>query len=81
MLELVGRSTQQFTKIDQKTRIEIWTNLYVEPHDYQIYYVSIDLCHQNGISVAESQTFLDLCEMSPATKSEVKQMFSQANFN
>ena len=29
-----------------------------EPHDYRIYYVNIDLRHQYGISVAESQTFL-----------------------
>ena len=36
-----------------------WTNLYLEPHDYRIYYVNIDLaCHQYGISAAESQTFL-----------------------
>ena len=35
-----------------------WTNLYLEPHDYRIYYVNIDLRHQYGISVAESQTFL-----------------------
>ena len=28
------------------------------PHDYRIYYVNIDLRHQYGISVAESQTFL-----------------------
>ena len=34
------------------------TNLYLELHDYQIYYVNIDLRHQYGISVAESQTFL-----------------------
>ena len=27
-------------------------------HDYQIYYVDIDLRHQYGISVTESQTFL-----------------------
>ena len=33
-------------------------NLYLEPHDYQIYYVNIDLRHQYGISAAESQTFL-----------------------
>ena len=33
------------------------TNLCLEP-DYRIYYVNIDLCHQYGISVAESQTFL-----------------------
>ena len=30
----------------------------MEPHDYQIYYVNIDLRHQYGIAVAESQTFL-----------------------
>ena len=35
-----------------------WTNLYLEPHDYRIYFVNIDLRHQYGISVAESQTFL-----------------------
>ena len=35
-----------------------WTNLYLEPHDYRIYYVNIDLRHQYGISVTESQTFL-----------------------
>ena len=35
-----------------------WTNLYLEPHDYRIYYVNIDLRHQYEISVAESQTFL-----------------------
>ena len=34
------------------------TNLYLEPHDYRIYYVNTDLRHQYGISVAESQTFL-----------------------
>ena len=30
----------------------------MEPHDYRIHYVNIDLRHQYGISVAESQTFL-----------------------
>ena len=35
-----------------------WTNLHLEPHDYRIYYVNIDLRHQYGISVAELQTFL-----------------------
>ena len=35
-----------------------WTNLYLEPHDYRIYYVNIDLRHQYGISASESQTFL-----------------------
>ena len=34
------------------------TNLHLEPHDYRIYYVNvnIDSRHQYGISVAESQT-------------------------
>ena len=35
-----------------------WTNLYLEPHNYQMYYVNIDLHDQYGISAAESQTFL-----------------------
>jgi len=30
----------------------------LEPHDYKIYYVNLDLRHQYGISVAELQTFL-----------------------
>ena len=38
--------------------IENQTNLHLEPHDYRIYYVNIDLRHQYGISVAEAQTFL-----------------------
>ena len=57
LLELVRRWTKHFTKIDQEKRkiyhICIWN-----PHDYRIYYVNIDLRHQYGISVAESQTFL-----------------------
>ena len=48
LLELVPRSTQHFTKIDQNKR----------KIDYRICYVNIDLRHQYGISVAESQTFL-----------------------
>ena len=32
-----------------------WTNLYLEPHDYRIHYVNIDLHHQYGVSVTESQ--------------------------
>ena len=35
-----------------------WTSLHLEPHDYRIYSVNIDLRHQYGISVAESQMFL-----------------------
>ena len=48
-----------------------WTKLCLEPHDYRIHYVNIDLRHQYGISVAERET-------SPAAKSEEKRMFSQA---
>ena len=43
--------------IDQKKH-KIKTNLDLEPHDYPIYCVNIDLRHQYGISVTESQTFL-----------------------
>ena len=32
--------------------------MYLEPHEYRIYYVNIDLRHQYVISTAESQTFL-----------------------
>ena len=35
-----------------------WTNLCLEPYDYWSHYVNIDLRHQYGISVAESQTFI-----------------------
>ena len=35
-----------------------WTNLHLEPHDYQIYHININLRHQYGIYVAESETFL-----------------------
>ena len=30
----------------------------MEPHNYRIYYINIDLRHQYGISVTESQKFL-----------------------
>ena len=56
---------------------QYWTNLYLKPHDYRIYRVNIDLRHQYGIYVAESQTFL-LAKRPPAAKSEEKQMLSQA---
>ena len=32
-------------------------NLHLEPHDYRIYHVNINLLHQYGIYVAKSQTF------------------------
>ena len=34
-----------------------WTNLLLEPHNYQIYYVNVDIRHQYGISLADSQAF------------------------
>ena len=40
-----------------------WTNLYLKPHNCQIYYVNINLRHQEGISATESQTFF--CAKSP----------------
>ena len=45
----------------------------LEPHDYRIYYVHIDLRHQYGISVAESQTFL-LAKRPSAAMSEEKRL-------
>ena len=47
--------------------------MYLEPHDYRIYYVNIDLRHQYGISVAESQTSL-LAKRPSAAMSEVKRL-------
>ena len=31
-----------------------WTNLCLEPHDYQIHYVNIDLCRQYGLFLSLS---------------------------
>ena len=57
LLELICRWTQRFTKIDQeKCKIEqicIW-----KPMTTGFIMLNIDLRHQYGISVAESQTFL-----------------------
>ena len=47
--------------------------LHLEPHDYKIYYVNIDLRRQYGISVAESQTFL-LAKRPPTAMSEEKRL-------
>ena len=54
LLELVRRSTQHFTNVDQEKR-KIEQNLNLEPHDYRIYYVNIGLRHQYGISVADQR--------------------------
>ena len=49
--------------------------MHLEPHDYQIYYVHIDFCHQCGISVVtESQAFL----LVNRPRSKDKRLFSQA---
>ena len=55
-----------------------WTNLYLEPHDYRIHYVNIDLRHQYGISVAESQMFLRAKRPQRRRRKRKKWMFSQA---
>ena len=53
-----------------------WTNLYLKPYDCRIYYVNINLRHQYGISVAESQTFLRA--KRPQRRRARRRMFSQA---
>ena len=59
-LSLAGARWQMNTTLHQNRPEDTqnWTNLYLEPHDYRIHYVNIDLRHQYGIYVAESQTFL-----------------------
>ena len=59
-LNFAGVRWQVNTTLDQTPPEDAqnWTNVYLEPHDYRIYYVNIDLLHQYGISAAESQTFL-----------------------
>ena len=47
--------------------------MHLKPHDYRIYYVNIDLRHQYGISVAESQTFL-LAKRPSVAMSEQKRL-------
>ena len=42
--------------------------MHLEPHDYRIYYVNIDLRHQYGPSAAELQTFL--CGKRPQRRIE-----------
>ena len=59
LLELVGRWTQHFSEIDHKMhkigQIYIWNPMTT---GFTVYYLSIDLRHQYGISVVEWQTFL-----------------------
>ena len=72
LLQLIRRWTQHFTKIDpEKRKIEqicIWN-----PMTTGFIYVNIDLRHQYGISVAESQTFL-LAKRSSAAMSKEKRL-------
>ena len=57
-LNLFAKDHKTFTIIDQeKHKIKQVLIHYLEPHDYGIYYVNIDLHYQYEISVAESQTF------------------------
>ena len=56
-LELIRKRTQNVTIVDQEKQK---SNKFAfgTPRLYRIYYVNIDLRHQYGIKVAESQTFL-----------------------
>ena len=55
LLELACRRTQNFTKNDQaKPKIE-QIYLHLEPHDYRINYVNIDLSHENEIAFTKAQ--------------------------
>ena len=56
MLELLCKSSQNFTIIDQEKH-KIKQILHLEPHNWQMYYVNIDLHQQYGISVADTQRF------------------------
>ena len=53
-----------------------WTNLDVEPHDYQIYYVNNDLHHQYGI--CRWVTDISLYEMSQQQRARRNSFFLQA---
>ena len=53
---VINRRTQNFTIIDQEKQNR--TNLHLEPHDYRINYVNIDLRHEYGIYAAKAQTSL-----------------------
>ena len=55
-LSFAGACSQMNTTLHQNRPGEMqnWKNLHLEPHhNYWIYYVNIDLCHQYGISVAD----------------------------
>ena len=67
------------SKIDQEKRKIGYIALILEPHDYRIYYANIDKCHQCGISVAESQTYL-LAKHPQRQGSKEKRLFLQASF-
>ena len=42
----------------RKSKLDHKANLHLEPHDYKINYVNIDLRHQYGISVLAEHTSL-----------------------
>ena len=78
-LSSAGAHTQMNTTLFQNRPGETynWTNLHLEPHDYRIYYVNIDLRHQYGISIAESQTFLLAKRPSMAMSEETRLPFAR----
>ena len=76
LLELVRKRSRDFTIINQEKQDQ--TNLNLEPHDYRIYYVNIDLRHQYGISVAELQTFLLV--KRPQQQGVRRNTYSQATY-
>ena len=59
-LSFAGARSQMNTTLYQNRpgETENWTNLHLETHTYRVYYVNVDVRHQYGIYVAESQTFL-----------------------
>ena len=55
LLELACRRTQNFTKNDLEKPKSEQINLHLEPHNYGINYVNIDLSHHNEIAVSNGQ--------------------------
>ena len=55
-----------------------WTKLYLEPHDYRIYYVSLHWFASSVWNFCHRVADIPPRETSPLAKSEEKRMFSQA---
>ena len=64
------KNTKLYHNLPGETKTQ--TNLHLEHHDYQIYYVNIDLRRQYGISVAKSG------ETSLGARSKEKRLYSRA---